>query len=72
MKLTIKNLGECLSKIDYSIKGEKPNRFIYDHIGKNTGARVWNDTIDFTMDSRITTVAVMNRCSIKMIKKDTV
>ena len=72
MKLTIENLEKCLSKIDYSIKGEKPNRFIYDHTGKNTGVRVWNDTIDFTMDSRIETVAVMNRCTIKMIKRDTV
>lgn len=72
MKLTIDNLKLCLSKIDYKLKGEKPNRFIYNHKDKNTGVRVWNDTIDFKMDSGITTVAVMNNCTIKMLGKDTV
>lgn len=72
MKLTIENLTACLSAISYQIKGVKPNQFIYDYKGKNTGVRVWNDTIEFKMDSEIKPVAVMNRCSIKMMNKDTV
>lgn len=71
MKLTIENLKSCLSRIDYEIKGEVPNRFIYDHTGKNTGARVWNETIDFG-SSKIKSVAVINKCKIKMMRKDTV
>lgn len=72
MKLTIENLSECLSKIDFKIKGEIPNRFIYDEKGINTGVRVWKDTLEFKMDSGITTTAVMNSCAIDMFGKDTV
>ncbi len=72
MKLTIENLEKCLSKIDYSIKGKTPNRFIYNHKNKNTYIRVWNETIVFEMETRIKTVAVMDRCTISMLSKQTV
>ena len=75
MKLTLENLTQCLSKIDYTLKGKTPNRFIFNHKGENTGIRVWNETIDFNMvnmDCDIKAVAVIDKCTIKMLSKSTV
>ena len=72
MKLTIENLELCLSKIDYKLKGKTPNRFIFTNENENTGIRVWNETIDFNMDCGIKAVAVMGKCTIKMLSKTTV
>lgn len=72
MKLTLENLNTCLSKIDYTIKGKQPNRFIFNHKAENTGIRVWNETIEFNMDCGIKAVAVMDKCTIKMLSRNTV
>jgi hypothetical protein len=71
MKLTKDNLKKYLAKIDYTIKGATPNRFIIDNENKNTGIRVWNETIDFNMKNGIRAVAVFDKCTIKMLSKNT-
>jgi hypothetical protein len=44
--LTLETLKEHLEKIDYSIRGSYPNRFIFNHKGENLWIRVWAEKLE--------------------------
>lgn len=73
MKLTLDNLNSHLQRIEYTLRGKVPNRFIINNKGENTGIRVWDETIEFNMEHcGLKAVAVMGKCTIKMLSKTTV
>lgn len=72
MTLTHENLKEHLEKIGYKIKGTKPNSFIFNHKGKNTGIRVWQDTLEVNGEEGIRCIFSFGKATIEMIEKSAV
>ncbi len=70
--LTLETLKEHLEKIDYSIRGSYPNRFIFNHKGENLWIRVWNDNIKIEGAHTSTIVFVFDKSPIRMIENTTV
>jgi len=72
MLLTHETLKECLSNIDYSIKGEYPNKFIYTNENTNTFIRIWNETLEVNCHSGLRVTFVFEKTQIQMLSQETV
>lgn len=69
----VEELKELLNEIGWDIKGQYPNRWIFDHGGKKTNYRVKNDSIDVISVSEHTIVNFSFKgCELAIVDKTAV
>ena len=70
--LTLETLKEHLEKIDYSIRGSYPNRFIFNHKGENLWIRVWAEKLEIKETRYCSIIFSFDKAKIEMIYNNTV
>jgi len=72
MLLTHTDLMKCLTNIGYTIRGNYPNRFVFNHKNENTGIRVWNETLEVNCENGNKCIFCFEKTKIKMLEVTTV